>query len=503
MNLKLLVDNSSTRIVDEFRLLKGEPYKRLKKELGYRPEDYLWRHGSQFNDGYVTTVCYSRDKCRCEVKKDGIHFPTGLISKATAFLKELQIPFEVHDVRPNILPRDIPLEWNDTFQLRDYQQLAIERAVNQQRGLIKIATGGGKTAVGSGIISALGVRPTIFYVTSTDLLRQARDEIQKFVQRAGQKIKVGAVGGGYKDVQDITVMTVQTAIRAVGGKYQKFDDEDQDDNTDIEDIKKDIAELIHEAKLCICDEVQHWRADTCQAIADHSYSCRWRYGMSATPWRDAGDDILIDACFGKLIVDINASYLIQRGFLVKPYIAFVPITNLKGQDFGAWPTTYKQGIVENEYRNEWIAKLSETLVKNNRQVLILVQQIQHGEHLQSLIPGSEFIHGSSGKAKRGKHIELMQQGHAPVTISSVIFDEGIDVKPLNALILAGGGKSPTRALQRIGRVIRPFTYGDGTEKKDAFVYDLYDHLRYLSRHAFARRKIYKTEPEFEIEDLEI
>lgn len=503
MSLKLLVENQSTTIEDANKLLRGEPYQALKKELGYLPENNIWRPGAKFNDGYVTTVCYSREHCKCELKKDGIHFPTGLISRAVNFFKEQNIPFSVVDIRPNILPRDIPLALSDSSIPRDYQIEAIEKAVNAQRGLIKIATGGGKTMVGAGIIAALGVRPTIFYVTSTDLLRQAKSEIEKFVHRSGKPIKVGAVGGGFKDVQDVTVMTVQTAIRAVGGKYQKFDEEDNDDQTDIDDIKRDVAELIHEAKLCICDEVQHWRADTCQAIADHSFSCRWRYGMSATPWRDAGDDILIDACFGRPICDINASYLIRRGFLVKPYIAFVPIKNLKGEDFGAYPTTYKQGIVENEYRNEWIAKLAKKLYETGRHVLILVQQIAHGEKLQEIIPDSVFVHGSSSNKSRAMHIALMQSGKAPITISSTIFDEGIDVKPLNALILAGGGKSATRALQRIGRVIRPYTYPDGTEKTEAYVYDLYDHLRYLSRHGFARRKIYKTEPEFVIEDMDI
>jgi superfamily II DNA or RNA helicase len=47
---------------------------------------------------------------------------------------------------------------------------------------------------------------------------------------------------------------------------------------------------------------QHWAAETCQIIADHSYNARFRYGLSATPFRDLGDDLLIDACFGKLLL---------------------------------------------------------------------------------------------------------------------------------------------------------------------------------------------------------
>jgi len=50
----------------------------------------------------------------------------------------------------------------------------------------------------------------------------------------------------------------------------------------------------------------------------------------------------------------------------------------------------------------------------------------------------------------------MREGAPSITIASVIFDEGIDCRPLDTLILAGGGKSATRSLQRIGRILRPY-----------------------------------------------
>jgi superfamily II DNA or RNA helicase len=58
-------------------------------------------------------------------------------------------------------------------------------------------------------------------------------------------------------------------------------------------------------------------------------------------------------------------------------------------------------------------------------------------------------------------------------------------------------------LQRIGRVIRKYTYPDGRKKNDAYVYDLHDHLKYLSMHAAARKRIYRTEPQFDIREFKI
>lgn len=62
--------------------------------------------------------------------------------------------------------------------------------------------------------------------------------------------------------------------------------------------------------------------------------------------------------------------------------------------------------------------------------------------------------------------------------------------------MAGGGKSSTRALQRVGRITRPWS-----GKKYGIVIDVIDHIRYFYDHAVARRKIYSTEPKWVIKDI--
>jgi superfamily II DNA or RNA helicase len=87
----------------------------------------------------------------------------------------------------------------------------------------------------------------------------------------------------------------------------------------------------------------------------------------------------------------------------------------------------------------------------------------------------------------------MRSGYPGIVIASTIFDEGIDVRPLDALILAGAGKSSTRALQRIGRVIRSYQ-----NKQDAIVIDFFDDVKYLRAHSKRREKLYKSESEFKV-----
>lgn len=495
----LRVTDATTFVIGK---LTKELYQEFKKTLGYKDPNAIWRGKNAKNwDGYITTVCYSKSHCRCSIKKDGVHFPTGLYSRALEFFRAYGVQIKTIDERSAAEVRTINLQENTAFPARDYQQEIISKAVAQQRGIIKIATGGGKTKVGAGIIGTLGVSPFIFYVTSQDLLQQAKEEFERFLLLNNKQLEVGVIGGGKCDIKDVNIMTVQTAVRAVGEKYKKFDDEDdvdQDVNTDKYDM---ISQLIHTCKGMIADEVQHWAAETCQIIADHSVNARYRYGLSATPYRDLGDDMLIDACFGKVIADINASFLIKRKILVKPTIYFVHTKKKFAEDVN-YATAYKDGIVLNEERNNMIVSIAQNMVKEGRHILILVRTIEHGEILEKEIPNSVFLHGSKGNKKRKSHIDDMRLKKVSVTIATSIFDEGVDVKPLDGLILAGSGKSSTRALQRIGRVIRSYEDKErGTIKTDAFIVDFHDNMKYMLSHSRARRRIYETESEFVIKDF--
>jgi superfamily II DNA or RNA helicase len=104
-----------------------------------------------------------------------------------------------------------------------------------------------------------------------------------------------------------------------------------------------------------------------------------------------------------------------------------------------------------------------------------------------------FLDGAKSSKKRLAAIDSMKNGEFDIMIASKIFDQGIDIPELDALILAGSGKSSGRALQRIGRVIRKH---EGKEK--AIVVEFFDNCKYLRSHSEARIKVYKSEPGFNI-----
>ncbi|WP_143701645.1 hypothetical protein [Vulcanisaeta sp. EB80] len=62
-----------------------------------------------------------------------------------------------------------------------------------------------------------------------------------------------------------------------------------------------------------------------------------------------------------------------------------------------------------------------------------------------------------------------------------------------SLIVALGGKSKTRALQRIGRLERPYPGKDVT-----IAFDIWDSAELLYKQGEARKKLYENEPHWRI-----
>jgi superfamily II DNA or RNA helicase len=149
--------------------------------------------------------------------------------------------------------------------------------------------------------------------------------------------------------------------------------------------------------------------------------------------------------------------------------------------------------VENRARNRLIAIQAAKLAESGRSVLILVSQIAHGKLLQSLIPEAQFAHGGLDTETRRAYVSALERKLHPVLIATTLADEGLDIPSLDSVILAGGGKSATKAYQRIGRALRP-----SPGKDRALIFDYLDSPVYLDEHGEARLQLYRGEPEFEV-----
>ncbi len=499
--LNLKVGNIFTDIEG---VVPTELYSKLQRDMAFRPLGYefstmynKWITDDKGNrirrmwDGWRRQIWKSKNRKR-------IFFPTGLLSLAKQILDKNSVEYQLVNCRVRPEQKMLGIEFAQHFIMRDYQRKVIDDACSQQRGIIQLPTGSGKTCVAAGIIQKLKVKPFIFFVTSIDLLIQAKESFEDILRDKGKPITVGQIGGGVIDVRDINVMTVQTAVRSLGEEWDKdhkFDSDDRDDKTPIQN-KAGVLNLLKNAAGSAADECQHWKAETCQLVARSLEKSYYTYGMSATPYRDDGDDLIIQGCFGKKITELSASQLIREKWLIRPSIKIVHVRGPKSK-FRQWQQLYKDQVTDNVEYNEMVSSIANSYIKEGRLVLVLVQQIKHGKTLSKMIPGSIFLSGVSSKKLREENIKKLRERKISCITSTVIFDEGIDVRPLDTVILSGQGKSKVRAMQRIGRILRPFP-----GKTVATAVDFRIHQKYLLKHSIAREKMYRTEEEYQIEEIE-
>lgn len=425
--------------------------------------------------------------------RNTMKFPAGLWPRVKAVLERSGSAYDL-EVEPATESRHVEFQ-TETTPLRDYQTSTVETAAEKGRGIIQIATGGGKTLVAAHLIRRLG-KPTFFFVHTRELLYQTK---QVFEKELGGPI--GQLGDGIVDLANVTVATLQTSARAFGLTVPRESSAEEDEggakekSTPVASRKEEILAAVGEAGVVIFDECHHVPADTAYRVAFRTPGAANRFGLSATPWRDDRHDLLLEAALGEKICAITSSDLIERKYLVRPHIVMeqAPSPQFRGRRM-PYADIYKAAIVENLARNRVIATRCREMVTQGLSILILVAQIQHGHALQELLPEAQFVYGSLEMDLRRRYIDELERKLHPVLIATTLADEGLDVPSLGGVILAGGGKSATKAYQRIGRALRP---APGKEK--AWVLDFFDRVRYLDEHSLSRLDLYRAEPGFEIE----
>lgn len=491
---------------DEGKKGKKIPYTLMdciSDELSYEVPNLQFVLQSRPNwDGRIRLFKISRAK---KNKKYDAKFHTGLVFRIIKIIHETTgIISKVEDYRKKP-GKNFDLEWNPAFKIRDYQQDVIDECLKKGRGLINLCTGAGKTIVVSKIIQELGVSPFIFYVLTKDLMSQAKERLEASIPG----LECGIVGDGVCDIKGVTVMTIQTAALAYGitdlakdmGKMDGWSDGElsaiKNENLDHIKKKEQIKELIEGAKGIYFDEAHHAAAKVCEEVITKSKKAYYCYGGTATPSREDNADLMLEGLFGKKRGNITASFLIRKGYLVRPEIYFLKLKK-KGSRAATYDQDYKENLMYNEERNGLIVAAAEKMRSMGLPTLVLVQRIDHGKLLESMIEDSVFVHGSSSKKKRSQILKDFENGDIQMLIASTIADEGLDLPVLEALIHASGGKSKNRIRQRVGRVIR---IDKNNPNKRAIVIDFDDTGHYVGKHSRDRKRVLQSEEEFSVSTI--
>lgn len=467
------------KILQELR--KKMRYKIPGFQFAFKPANRRW------GDGYKYLITPKQKK-----------FPSGLLHIVEDVLTKRKTTYNISDLRIKPTP-STPLTLQ-TYKLRDYQQQAVDTCLQQGSGIVKMATGGGKTAIAAAVLSQYCGLKRVMYVRRLDLMTQTIRVLERELNTP-----IGQIGGGVINIQELSVAMIPTVARACGEKFIKYAGHDGDDEDDTMALttqqKADIKRYVESVECFIVDEVHCASCESVQMINAHSKKAYYRLGLSATPYRTDGTDILLNAVTGPVIVDIPASELIRRNFLVPPRVHFYKAPRrLKGAIVPPpkdYQTMYSEYIVDNDGRNKKICKLTKFLVDQGERPIILVQRQKHGKILKDELCSMglvvDFIYGESSMTCRWEALESFKAGAIDVIIGSTILQEGIDIPCITALVNASGGKSSSAYYQKIGRAIRPYD-----NKTRAIVIDFIDEVKWLKDHSQERIKVLKTEPLYEL-----
>lgn len=402
-------------------------------------------------------------------------FPKGLLSRVCTLLEEAGHTVECIDLRQKKHGKAKPINRSMLVgvTLRPYQLDSVKRAIAAKCGIQWIATNGGKTEIACATIKALLRKRALFLVHKKVLLNQARETIAKRLGLIEEHI--GVIGEGRFDPKHITVSTIQALTRRGNPAKTKI----------IKQYLKTVEQL-H------VDEGHHTQATTWYRLIQ-SIDAPWRFIYSGTPFGDS-NGLLVEAAVGGVISRISNQTLIDLGVSAKPTIWLVECDQPELPGGMAWPDVFQKGIVDNEHRNRLIAKHAARFVKKNKPVLILVRILRHGDQIVEELKARGlrvlFSHGKMPLSLVDKNKALFESGRVDVLVASTIYDEGVNVPAMRALIIGDGGKSIRSVLQRIGRGLR--RKKTGKNKLDVLDFSDTTH-QYLAKHSQDRLAIYELE----------
>lgn len=423
-----------------------------------------------------------------------LRFATGLVERVQDFYREANKSIEVVDKRP---AKSVGTPKNILDNLKKigkepypYQIEIMDVIDKYDRGIIKVATGGGKSLIAALIAAKLG-KKSIIYVIGKDLLYQFHAFFSECFDEP-----IGIIGDGQCEIHDINIASIWTVGQAIGMKKNDILlDADDDEEVLGKNKYADIAKMMKEARLHIIDECHMSACETIQQIFKHS-TAEHIYGLSGSPWRDDGADLLIESILGKYIVNIPASRLIKDGYLAQAIIRFRVVPPYPVPLERVYPSVYKRYVVENDARNGLVLEGAKALVSKGYQTLVLFNSLKHGKILYDLFKQHmkcAILDGSNDKDEREAVKKDLSEHKIDCVLASRIFDIGVDIPSLSGLVIACGGKSTVKALQRVGRVIRKYP-----GKKFAVIIDFADQAPFLDTHSRTRYRIYTSEEGFDV-----
>jgi superfamily II DNA or RNA helicase len=328
------------------------------------------------------------------------------------------------------------------------------------RGVVVLPTGTGKTHVAILAIHQ-AQRPALVVTPTIDLLHQWYGEL-----RMAFDVPVGALGGGEYDLQQLTVTTYDSAHIHLERWGHKFG-------------------------LLVFDECHHLPGQSYMEAARGSLA-PFRLGLTATPERADGQELLLGELIGPLVYrreikelagDFLADYRVARLYVEltpeeeaayrkarEHYRQFCADRGFSMAGANGWQRFIQETSRSREGRAAFQAyreqrrlalaapaklHLLEGLLDRHRADRVLIFTYDNATVYQIarrfLVPA--ITHQTKAKERRAV-LDGFQTGDYTTVVTSRVLNEGVDVPAANVGIILSGSGTVREHVQRLGRLLR-------------------------------------------------
>jgi len=330
-------------------------------------------------------------------------------------------------------PHEIALN-PDGWQLRPYQDQAIENFYAHGSGVVVLPCGAGKTLVGLGAMAA-GKTTTLILVTNTISARQWKAELLKRTTLTEEEI--GEYSGQVKQVRPVTIATYQILTARRKGEYAHL-------------ALLDALDW----GLVIYDEVHLLPAPVFKLTAE--LQARRRLGLTATLVREDGREGDVFSLIGPKRFDAPWKEIEAQGF-ISPASCYEVRIDLPESD----RLEYAASADDERYRLAATAPAKLGVVRAlvekhaGERILVIGQYLDQIDELADALHAPKLT-GATSIAERERLYQEFRDGITKVLVVSKVANFSVDLPEATVAIqVSGSFGSRQEEAQRLGRLLRP------------------------------------------------
>lgn len=350
-----------------------------------------------------------------------------------------------------------------------HQDMAVEKFIEKEHGILAMATGTGKTVTAIKIINRLfdesKIRRVVITMYGNDLL----DQWSKQIRESFKNKQIHYHYGLHKRMNDF-IMHPDEAILLVS--------RDSNNLTKLLNLLDKAPGNYKDDTLFIFDEVHGAGSQSfVENLTGKLSPYKYRLGLSATPEReydDVGNEFLLNE-IGEIIFEFNLEDAIKKGILCDfnyiplPYELTEAEKHKKKKIIAAFNAKKESGEPYDE--KEMFTQLSlvnktainkieefEVLISKRPELLdkciIFVQTMEYGKQLQEvLIKYTDKYHTYYADDEK-INLENFAEGKINCLLTCKKVSEGIDISSVTNIFIFASDRSKLVTTQRIGRSLR-------------------------------------------------